>query len=248
MTCPSGVRRKGGLRLKFERGDRVRRPEPANPTSPRHHHFIGAPTTAINATTVPAAAPAFTIGVAARHLMVDLRLLTFPSFPPTRGRDSDPVILDRTRCCEKPPRHAKLSSLLAPMTSQGLLNKQRCANVERSSCRRQGRPRAPTFQPPLDGSPPRRAADYARVAGIVSWGCCHFLWSTPIDRESTCGPIAVEGRKRHRCDPGSATPKVEHTGRTPTDGRRTPHGRTRPPHLLSRPRFGRAAASWVGDG
>jgi hypothetical protein len=69
----------------FEMRVRVRRPKPTNPKSPRHHHFIGAPTTAINATTVPAAAPAFTIGVAARHLMVFLKLLTFLSFPPPGG-------------------------------------------------------------------------------------------------------------------------------------------------------------------
>jgi hypothetical protein len=34
-----------------------------------HHHFIGAPTTAMSATTVPAEAAAFTIGAAIRHLM-----------------------------------------------------------------------------------------------------------------------------------------------------------------------------------
>jgi hypothetical protein len=73
------------VRLKSATRGRVRRPKPTNPTSPRHHHFIGAPTTAINATTVPAAAPAFATGIAARHLMVFLKLLKFLSFPPPEG-------------------------------------------------------------------------------------------------------------------------------------------------------------------
>ena len=42
-------------------------------------HLNGAPTTVISVTTVPNVAPAFTIGVAARHLMVLVALLTFLS-------------------------------------------------------------------------------------------------------------------------------------------------------------------------